>query len=105
MNLKKGLAFVTTSPTDAVVDSVLLGGEHSISTAPIRAHFDKYENMSVLHFDAHSDLREEYEGSKFSHASFAARVAEFTKDITQVGIRAQCKDEYNFIKENGINTF
>lgn len=84
---------------------VLLGGEHSISTAPIRAHFDKYENMSVLHFDAHSDLREEYEGSKFSHASFAARVAEFTNDISQVGIRAQCKAEYDFIKENGINTF
>lgn len=84
---------------------VLLGGEHSISTAPIRAHFDKFENMSVLHFDAHSDLREEYEGSKFSHASFAARVAEFTKDITQVGIRAQCKAEYDFIKKNEINTF
>ncbi|MBS1518117.1 MAG: agmatinase [Bacteroidetes bacterium] len=84
---------------------VLLGGEHSISTAPIKAHFDKYKDMSVLHFDAHSDLREEYEGSKFSHASFAARVAEFTKEITQVGIRAQCKDEYNFIKENGIRTF
>lgn len=84
---------------------VLLGGEHSISTAPIRAHFDKFSDMSVLHFDAHSDLREEYEGSKFSHASFAARVAEFTKDITQIGIRAQCKAEYDFIKENGINTF
>jgi len=84
---------------------ITLGGEHSISTAPIQAHYDSYEDLSILHFDAHSDLRLEYEGSKYSHASFAARVAEFTTDITQVGIRAQCKEEYEFIKEKGINTF
>jgi len=84
---------------------VTLGGEHSISTAPIKAHFDSYKNLSILHFDAHSDLREEYEGSKYSHASFAARVSEFTTAITQVGIRAQCKTEYDFIKERKINTF
>ena len=59
----------------------------------------------MIHIDAHSDLREEYEGSKYSHASFAARVAEFTSDITQVGIRAQCKAEYDFIKEKKIKTF
>jgi len=84
---------------------VTLGGEHSISTAPIQAHFDSFNDLSILHFDAHSDLRDKYEGSKYSHASFAARVAEFTTKITQVGIRAQCRDEYNFIKQNGISTF
>lgn len=84
---------------------VTLGGEHSISTAPIKAHFDNYKNLSVLHFDAHSDLRDSYEDTKYSHASFAARVAEFTTDITQVGIRAQCKEEYEFIKQKGIRTF
>lgn len=84
---------------------ITLGGEHSISTAPIKAHFDNYSDLSILHFDAHSDLREEYEGSKYSHASFAARVSEFTTDITQVGIRAQCKEEFDFIKAKGINTF
>ncbi|RPI13331.1 MAG: agmatinase [Ignavibacteriae bacterium] len=84
---------------------VTLGGEHSISTAPIKAHFDTYPNMSVLHFDAHSDLRHEYEGSIYSHASFMARVTAFTTDITQVGIRAQCKEEYEFIKEKNISTF
>ena len=84
---------------------ITLGGEHSISTAPIKAHFESFENLSILHFDAHSDLRDEYEGSEYSHASFAARVSEFTSKITQVGIRAQCKEEYNFIKEKGINTF
>ena len=93
----------------ALIDSgkfvVTLGGEHSISTAPIQAHFDSYKDLSILHFDAHSDLREEYEGSKYSHASFAARVSEFTTKITQVGIRAQCREEYDFIKVKGINTF
>ncbi|MEO6695317.1 MAG: agmatinase [Ignavibacteria bacterium] len=84
---------------------VTLGGEHSISTAPIKAHHDCHKNLSILHFDAHSDLREEYEGSKYSHASFAARVAEFTTSISQIGIRAQCKAEYDFIKEKNINTF
>lgn len=84
---------------------VTLGGEHTISTAPIKAHYDTYKNLSILHFDAHSDLRDSYEGTKYSHACFAARVAEFTTDITQVGIRAQCKEEYDFIKANGINTF
>jgi len=88
---------------------VTLGGEHSISTAPVKAHFDSFSKseggFSLLHFDAHSDLRVEYEGSKYSHASFAARAAEFTTDITQVGIRAQCKEEYEFIKQKGINTF
>jgi agmatinase len=84
---------------------VTLGGEHSISSAPIKAHFDKFPNMSVLQIDAHSDFRDTYLGSIYSHASVMARVAEFTKDIVQVGIRAQCKEESVFIKENKIDTF
>lgn len=84
---------------------VTLGGEHSISSAPARAHFEKYADVSILQIDAHSDFRDTYEGSKYSHASVMARIAEFSKDIIQVGIRAQCKEEYDFIKQNNINTF
>ncbi len=86
---------------------VTLGGEHTISTAPIKAYHKKFPNMSILHFDAHSDLRDSYEGSKYSHASIMARVCEFVppEKITQVGIRAQCIEEARFIKEKGINTF
>ncbi len=86
---------------------VTLGGEHTIATAPILAHLERYPAMSLLHFDAHSDLRDTYEGSKYSHACFAARVAE-TLDparITQVGIRAQCREEAEFIRERGVHTF
>lgn len=86
---------------------VTLGGEHTISTAPILAHLGRYPGMSLLHFDAHSDLRASYQGSKYSHASFAARVVErmAPERITQVGIRAQCIEEAEFIKENGVKTF
>lgn len=84
---------------------VILGGEHSISSAPIKAFHEKFENLSILHFDAHSDLRESYEGSPYSHASVMARVAEFNRNLVQVGIRAQCIEEAKFIKENKISTF
>lgn len=85
---------------------VTLGGEHTISISPIKAHLDFYnDDISILHFDAHSDLRDSYEGTKYSHACFMARVLEFTNKITQVGIRAQCKEEYELIKEKNINTF
>ena len=105
---KEAIDFIYKNVLNLIKDGkfvVTLGGEHSISTAPIKAHFDSFKNLSIIHFDAHSDLRQEYEGTKYSHACFAARVAEFTKDITQVGIRAQCIQEYKFIKKNGIKTF
>ena len=86
---------------------VTLGGEHTISLAPITAHLAKYPNLSVLHFDAHSDLRQAYEGTPYSHASVMARVIEHLdpRRLVQVGIRAQCIEESRLIKEKGINTF
>lgn len=86
---------------------VTLGGEHSISTAPIKAHFDRYPEMTVLQIDAHSDLREQYENSPWSHASVMARVCEFLppERLVQVGIRAQCREEFARIERDGIQTF
>ncbi len=88
---------------------VTLGGEHTISTAPISAHYKKYPKMSVLHFDAHSDLRDTYSDTRYSHACFMSRVADethFPMDrVVQVGIRAQCKEEYEFIKKQKVKTF
>ncbi len=106
----KALKILENQVTQVLDDNkfaVVLGGEHTISTAPIRAHFKKYPEMTLLHFDAHSDLRDEYEGSKFSHASFMARVMEFfpAEKLTQIGIRAQCIEEAEYIKKNNINTF
>ena len=86
---------------------VTLGGEHTITQATVAAHLKKYPNMSVLQFDAHSDLRESYQGSKYSHASVIARVCELMdpKKVVQVGIRAQCIEESRYIKENRVQTF
>ena len=55
---------------------VALGGEHSISQAVFAAHNEKYNDLSVLQLDAHTDLRDQYEGSKFSHASVMKRIWE-----------------------------
>ncbi len=108
MSTKKGINKIYKNVKDLIADEkfvVTLGGEHSLSSAPAKAHFEVYENLSVLQIDAHSDFRDTYNGSKYSHASVMARVAEFTKDIVQVGIRAQCIEESKFIKENGIKTY
>jgi agmatinase len=85
---------------------VTLGGEHTISRAPVKAHLERWPDLSVLQFDAHSDLREEYQGSPYSHACVMARIAELVDPsrIVQVGIRAQCIEEARFIREHGITT-
>jgi len=84
---------------------VVLGGEHSLTASSVKAHNEKYSNLSILHFDAHSDLRDSYEGSKYSHACTMSRVAEINPNIIQVGIRAQCKEETDLSKNKGIKTF
>ena len=84
---------------------VAIGGEHTISIGIIKAFSEKYPNLSILQFDAHSDLRQIYDGNRYSHACVMARVFEINKNIVQIGIRAQCKEEAEFIKQNKIKTF
>ncbi|MCJ7777497.1 MAG: agmatinase [Sedimentisphaerales bacterium] len=67
--------------------TVVTGGEHSVSIGSIKAHSERYENLTILQLDAHSDLREEYNGSKYNHACVMARVKELCP-IVQVGIRS-----------------
>ena len=67
--------------------TVVIGGEHSVSIGPIKAHTKQYENLTVLQLDAHTDSREEYNGSKYNHACVMARVKELCP-IVQVGIRS-----------------
>lgn len=74
---------------------VTLGGEHSISAAPIQAHADYFGEISVLQFDAHADLQDAYEGNPLSHASVMARVKEIpnVKKVVSVGIRSMSSNE------------
>jgi len=81
---------------------VTLGGEHSISNGPIQAHAEAYEKLSILHLDAHSDRRDEYEGTKYSHASIIARVEEMVDNVVSVGIRSLDASELPALKKNKI---
>lgn len=83
-----------------------LGGEHTISLGPILAHRAKWPDMAVLHFDAHTDMRDEYEGTHYGHGCFMRRVAERGVPLVQVGIRSLSKEEYDWITPNpSIKTF
>jgi agmatinase len=79
----------------------MLGAEHSVSAPVIRAHAEKYHNLSVLQIDAHADLRDSYDGTPHSHASIMARVV---KDLripsVQVGIRSISSDEARSLDES-----
>lgn len=83
---------------------VTLGGEHSVSLGSIRAHAEKYKDLSVLQLDAHSDLRDQYLGTKYGHACIMRRVADICP-ITQVGIRAMSLEEKEFADSRGLKPF
>ena len=72
----------------------MIGAEHSVSAPVIRAHAEKYHDLSVLQIDAHADLRDTYDGTPHSHASIMARVVKDLKiPSVQVGIRSISADE------------
>lgn len=77
---------------DAVKYPVTIGGNHTVSIGAIRAAAKKFENLTVLQLDAHSDLRRSYEGTDLSHACVMNQ-AKKVANITQVGIRSQCIEE------------
>lgn len=83
---------------------ISFGGEHSITYPIVKAFSEKFPRITVLQIDAHSDLREAYEGTIYSHGSVMARIKD-TVDIVQVGIRSQSKEEYDFIRQRGLHTF
>lgn len=78
---------------------LLLGGEHSITVGAVKALRQKERDFSVLWLDAHFDLRDTWNGSKFNHACCARRVLEEGLSIVWVGIRSVAKEEAEFIKQ------
>ncbi len=76
----------------------LFGGEHSVSIGSIRAFNECFDNLTVLHIDAHADLRESYEGTKYNHAC-AVHEASQTTNLVQVGIRSMDAIEKTFMDE------
>ena len=84
---------------------VVLGGEHSVSLGAIRACAWKYRSISVLHIDAHADLRDEYRGSKYNHACVMRRGFEASEHVVAVGIRSMCEEEKEFIDNKKMRVF
>lgn len=83
---------------------VMLGGEHSLSLGMIKALKEKFQNLCVLQLDAHADLRDEYLGTKYSHACVMRRVMEICP-IVQVGIRSLSWEEQQFLTQNDMHPF
>ena len=75
-----------------------LGGEHTITTALVQAAQTRYPDLSVVALDAHADLRDSYDGSKFSHACVLRRLYELGRPLTLLGTRAYSQDEYNLMR-------
>lgn len=85
---------------------VSLGAEHTVTYGFVKAFKKHHETFSVLQIDAHSDLRQAYNGNPYSHASVLARIHDMGLPICQVGIRAQCMEEADLIRSSPlINTW
>ena len=80
---------------------LVLGGEHSITPGCIKPFTKKFSDLLILHFDAHADLRESYEGNRFSHASAIRRCLDFKNvNVISFGIRNISSGEVKFLKKN-----
>ena len=110
-NIKKALKQISKI-NQRILDKKLFpmtfGGEHSITPGCIKPFSKKYKKICILHFDAHADLRESYNGEKFSHASAIKRCLDYQNvSVISFGIRNISKSEIPFLKKNlsRINIF
>ena len=110
-NIKKALGKMSKI-NEEILDKKLFpmtfGGEHSITPGCIAPFAKKYKDICLLHFDAHADLRESYNGEKFSHASAIKRCLDYQNvSLISFGIRNISESEIPFLKKNSsrINIF
>jgi len=92
--------------TQKIIDAgkipVMIGGEHLVSLAPVKALSKKYDDLNIIHFDAHTDLREDYLGEALSHATVLRRIYDQVGDgkINQFCIRSGLKEEFEWAKKH-----
>ena len=103
-NVKKALSVMSKINQDILEKKLFpmtLGGEHSITPGCIAPFAKKFKNICLLHFDAHADLRDSYNGEKFSHASAIRRCLDYPNvSVISFGIRNISKEEIPFLKRN-----
>ncbi len=95
------LTRVTKDILSAKKTPVCIGGEHTITLGPVRS---LPRSVGIVSFDAHGDLRDEYGGGKFSHATVLRRITEIVgpEGVFVSGVRALCKEEVEFIEKNQV---
>jgi len=82
-----------------------LGGEHSLTIAPVAALKRRYPGLSVLQLDAHLDLRDSYQGTKLSHASVMRRIRDLGVPTVPVGIRSVSREEADYVHQEKAPVF
>jgi agmatinase len=83
---------------------ILIGGEHTVTVGAVRTYKKKFPDLSILHLDAHADLRESYEGSSYNHACVMYRIKTICPFVS-VGIRSLCVEEAELIRSESITVF
>ena len=104
-NTEKALNLIENFSKQIVKENkkpLMIGGEHLVSLPVIKAVQEKYEDLCIIHFDAHTDLRDEYMDEGLSHATVIRRVWELVGDnrIFQFGIRSGQKEEFQWAKSH-----
>ena len=95
------LASLTEKALKSQAFPLVFGGEHSITPGAIRPFLERYPDLALLHFDAHADLRDGYEGEHFSHAAAIRRCLDAPKlSVVSIGIRNISKTEIPFYEAN-----
>jgi len=96
-DLEYSLERIETAVTEIVGKGkkiLALGGEHLVTYPIVKAMKKRFRDIQIVHFDAHCDLRDEYEGQKLSHATVMKRVKELGTEILQIGIRSGTRREF-----------
>lgn len=107
-NPEKSLLEIETYIHTLLADNKIpvgMGGEHLVSLPVMKAVASKYEDLAIIHFDAHTDLRENYEGEEYSHSTPIRKIADHIgpKNVYSFGIRSGMKEEFVWAKENGMH--
>ena len=104
-NTYKSLDLIRQNVEDIYKDSKRvfgIGGEHLVTLPEIEAVSKFYKDLAIIHFDAHTDLREEYLGEEMSHSAVIRHISKIVgpQNIKQIGIRSGMKDEWEFMKKH-----
>ncbi|MDN7226565.1 agmatinase [Planococcus sp. N064] len=107
-NPEKSLLEIETYVHTLLADNKIpmgMGGEHLVSLPVMKAVASKYDDLAIIHFDAHTDLRENYEGEEYSHSTPIRKIADLIgpTNVYSFGIRSGMKEEFVWAKENGMH--